>query len=342
MGMTNGNMILLAREARGFSQHELADKIGMSKANVGKIENGDTSIKEQYLELIADATNFPVSFFKQENRIYPEHLIYRKREKVSAGLLTPINAKVNIIRFHIQYLLRTLNIQNPQLPIFEVTDMDTPQIIAQKVRAIWKIDKPVIEGVVKLVEKNGIAITSFNFNTERVDSRCVLTETKYPAIIYNKALLGDRQRFSLIYQLGHLIMHTATNINWERDIGHEANLFAAEFLMPEIDIRKDFEKDITLPLLAELKLKWKASMISLLYRADDLGYLTPNQKRYLLQQFNDQKIRRREPLELDVPVEQPSIIRKWISEIKTKQKLDMKDMASVLNMNPAEFIELYG
>jgi Zn-dependent peptidase ImmA (M78 family)/DNA-binding XRE family transcriptional regulator len=341
MGTTNGNMILLAREARGLSQHELADKIGMSKANIGKIENGDTTVKEQFLKLIADATNFPVSFFKQEQKVYPEHLIYRKRAKVSAGLLTPISAKVNIIRFHVQYLLSALNIPNPQLPIFEVTEKNTPQVIAHKVRKAWQIEKPVIDNTVKLLEKNGIAITSFNFGTERVDSRCVLTETKFPIIIYNKALLGDRQRFSLIYQLAHLIMHTATNVNWDRDIGHEANLFAAEFLMPEKEIRKDFENDITLPLLAQLKLKWKASMISLLYRADDLGYLTPNQKRYLLQQFNDQKIRRREPLELDMPVEQPALIRKWISDIKARQKLDVKGIASLLNLNTDEFIELY-
>jgi len=341
MATTNGNMILLAREIRGFSQQELAERIGMSKANIGKIENGDTTVKEPFLELIAEATNFPVSFFKQENKVYPEHLIYRKREKVSAGLLTPINAKVNIIRFHVQYLLKTLDIPNPQLPLFEVTEKDTPQIIAHKVRKAWRIEKPLINDTVKLLEKNGIAIASFNFGTERVDSRCVLTETKFPIIIYNKAMLGDRQRFSLAYQLGHLVMHTAANVNWERDIAHEANLFAAEFLMPESEIRKDFENDITLPLLAELKLKWKASMISLLYRADDLGYLTPNQKRYLVQQFNDQKIRRREPLELDVPVEQPSLIRKWISEIKAKQKLDMKGMASLLHLNPNEFIELY-
>jgi len=238
--------------------------------------------------------------------------------------------------------LKGLNIHNPELPNFEVTERNTPSIIAQKVRKAWKIDNPVIDNAVTLLEKNGIPIASFNFGTERVDSRCVLTETKLPVIICNRSLLGDRQRFSLIFQLGHLIMHTATNVNWERDIAHEANLFAAEFLMPEKEIRKDFENDITLPLLAELKLKWKASMISLLYRADDLGYLTPNQKRYLIQQFNEQKMRRREPLELDVPLEQPSLIRKWISEIKTKQKLDMKGMASLLHLNPNEFIELYG
>lgn len=338
----NQKMITLARESRGISQTELATRIDMSSGNLSRIENSEIGFTEEIIEQIANETRYPISFFGQHGEIFPEHLIYRKREKVAQSLLTVINARVNVIRLHIQHLVKTLNIANPQLPNYEVTETDTPQLIANKVRRTWKVDKGVIEDTVKLIEGKGIAITSFDFGTERVDSRCVLTESKYPIIFYNRALLGDRQRFSIAYQLGHLVMHTAFKIAWDRDTAHEANLFAAEFLMPERDIRKDFEKGITLPLLAELKQKWKVSMISLLYRADDLGYLTPNQKRYLIQQFNEQKLRRREPLELDVPVEKPSLIRKWISEMKAKQKFDTKEIAAHLHLNPDEFIELYG
>lgn len=342
MKSINQKMITLARESRGISQSGLATRIDMSSGNLSKIENSDIGVTEDIIEQIAKETNYPTSFFAQQEDVFPEHLIYRKREKVTQSLLTIINAKGNIIRLQLQHLLKILNVESLELPNFEVTETNTPQTIAQKVRKAWRLEKGIIEDTIKLLENNGIIIAAFEFGTERVDSRCILTETKYPIIIYNKSLLGDRQRYSIIFQLGHLIMHTAFKIGRDRDIAHEANLFTAEFLMPEKDIRKDFENGITLPLLAELKGKWKVSMISLLYRADDLGYLTPNQKRYLIQQFNEQKLRRREPLELDVPTEKPSLIRKWISEIKTKQKLDMKGMASILHMNPDEFIELYG
>ncbi len=335
-------LIVLARESRGMSQLDLANKIGMSQQNMGKIESGDIGIKEDVLESISNITQYPVSFFRQENEVYPEHLVYRKREKVAQSLLTPINAKANIARFNIQFLLDNLNSEKPDLPFIEVSEKDTPIVIAQKVRRIWKLDKPVIENVTSLLESKGILVTSFDFATERVDSRCVLTMTKHPIIIFNQTLLGDRQRFSLAYQLGHLLMHTAFKLSFDQDIAHEANLFAAEFLMPEKDIRKDFDNGITLPLLAELKHKWKASMISLLYRADDLGYLTPNQKRYLVQQFNEQKLRRREPIELDIPIEKPHLVRKLISDIKAKRKLDTKEIASLFHLNTDEFIELYG
>jgi Zn-dependent peptidase ImmA (M78 family)/DNA-binding XRE family transcriptional regulator len=335
------NMIVLAREAKGLTQIELAEKIGMSNTNVSKMEKGEINVSEETISAIAAATNFPVSFFKQETEIYPEYLAYRRRDNVAQKLITPINAKVNILKFNVQCLIKELKIENPAIPQYEVSEADSPATIAQKVRKAWKINAPVIEHFIPLLEQKGIAIISFDFETERVDSRCIKTENNYPVIIFNRSLLGDRQRFSLAYQLGHIIMHTFYDVDWERDITHEANLFASEFLMPEKDIRKDFESGISFVQLAQLKKKWKVSMISILYRADDLGYLTANQKKYLLQQFNEQKMRRREPKELDVAVEKPTLVRKWIYEIKAKKKLDVKEMALMLNLNIDEFIEFY-
>ena len=63
--------------------------------------------------------------------------------------------------------------------------------------------------------------------------------------------------------------------------------------MPPKDIKEDFKPGISIPLLGELIRQWKVSRIALLYRADDLGLLSPNQKRYLVQQFNQLKLRRR-------------------------------------------------
>ena len=100
----------------------------------------------------------------------------------------------------------------------------------------------------------------------------MFTDEKHPILFQNRSLLGNRLRYSLAYELGQLVMHTRSVVPPERDVAKEANEFAAAFLMPENDIITDFEEGVTLNLLAKLKTKWKVSMISLLYRADDLGY----------------------------------------------------------------------
>jgi Zn-dependent peptidase ImmA (M78 family) len=137
-------------------------------------------------------------------------------------------------------------------------------------------------------------------------------------------------------------MHTFCTVPHERDINHEANLFAAEFLMPAKDILKDLKDGITLPLLGELKRKWKVSMIALLYRADDLGLLTVNQKRYLVQQFNDQKIRRREPQQLDVPKENPQGMRRLLADYMKKHKLNLSHICTILAMEHTDYLDYYG
>lgn len=331
----------MAREARGINQGELAGMLDLTNAYMSKIERGDAVLTPDNLAKVAVATRFPQSFFFQAGDIIAENLSFRKRETVAQKLITPITAKANIIRLQAQFLTEQLGIKHEHLPAIEVTDEASPAEIAKEVRKKWRVKFPVIDSMTQVLEDHGIAVSTFPFVTERVDSRCLLTDNKQPVIFMNSQMLGDRQRFSLAFELGHLVMHTFFPVPLERSINHEANQFAAEFLMPEDDIRKDFKGDITVPLLGELKRKWKVSMIALLYRADDLGFTTPNQKKYLLQQFNQLQIRRREPVELDVPLEQPKLLRRWVAELKDKMKLNTAQMAELLHLNTDDFIELY-
>ena len=337
----NPTMVTLAREARGITQQELAERLNTQKAFISKIEHGDLGVSQTLLESISKATSYPINFFYQPGTILPMNLSYRKRKKVPAKLITPIEAKINIIRNNIQFLTRSLNKQAPLIPTYKVTEENTPQLIAKQIRQSLNLQKPVIENLVKVLEAQGIIISCFEFGSERVDSRSILTDDQFPIIFLNKSHLGDRLRFSLAFELGHLVMHTYSTVPLEREINHEANLFAAELLMPSEVIKQDFKDGVTLPLLAQLKRKWKVSMISLLYRADDLGLLTPNQKRYLIQQFNQAKIRRREPMELDVDKEQPQLIHQMMVELCNQQNMTFPEAMQLLALEIDDYMELY-
>ncbi len=337
----NPTMVTLAREARGITQQELAERLNTQKAFISKIEHGDLGVSETLLESISRATSYPINFFYQPGTILPMNLSYRKRKKVPAKVITPIEAKINIVRNNIQFLTRSLNKLAPLIPTYKVTEENTPQLIAKQIRQSLNLQKPVIENLVKVLEAQGIIISCFEFGSERVDSRSILTDDQFPIIFLNKSHLGDRLRFSLAFELGHLVMHTYSTVPLEREINHEANLFAAELLMPSETIIQDFKDGVTLPLLAQLKRKWKVSMISLLYRADDLGLLTPNQKRYLIQQFNQAKIRRREPVELDVAKEQPQLIHQMVVELCNQQNMTFPDAMRLLALEIDDYMELY-
>jgi Zn-dependent peptidase ImmA (M78 family) len=283
-----------------------------------------------------------LQFFSQHSKVIPVNLAYRKREKVHLKLLIPIEAKMNVIRNHVHFLTRALDKVMPQLPVLEVTEEKTPTVIASMVRKLWNIEKGVIENLSAILENQGIIISSFEFGTERVDSRSMFTDDKYPIVFLNRSLLGDRLRYSLAYELGQLIMHTHSVIPGDRDISREANEFASAFLMPEEDILEDYREGVTLNLLAKLKTKWKVSMISLLYRADDLELITPNQKRYLIQQFNQQNIRRREPIELDVPVENATLLKKLIKQYISEYEISHPQMAAIFAIPFEDYLDYYG
>jgi len=337
----NTAMLILARESRGLSQAQLAEAIGMSATNLSKIERAEIGINDDNLHKIATLTGYPLPFFTQKGQISPEYLSYRKREVVAQKLLNPVNAKANIIRLQVQQLAHLLHKTAPFLPKMPVNEQNSPQNAAKQLRQQWQVGAGAINNLTWLIESHGILIAQFDFNTPRIDSRTMLTDDKQPIIFTNSSLLADRQRFSLAYELGQLVMHSFVPVTIDQDISHEANLFAAELLMPEADIRPDFEQGITIPVLAQLKTKWKVSMISLLYRSDDLGYLTPNQKRYLLQQFNSLNIRRREPMELDIEPEQPMLLRQWANTLQKNLLLNTQQIATLLCLSTEDYLEQY-
>ena len=55
-------------------------------------------------------------FFYQPGTILSKNLSFRKRETVAQKLITRINAQVNIIRRHIQFLTIALNKTIPSFP----------------------------------------------------------------------------------------------------------------------------------------------------------------------------------------------------------------------------------
>ncbi len=325
-----------------MTQQELASKLRVHKANISRLENGGSVVSEAVLHAIAEATGYPRQFFFKTGSPVPVHLSYRKRQNVPAKLITPIEAHINIIRQHVQELTSVLGKVKPKIPAIEIGAEITPSHAAAMVRQLWGIRNPVVDSMTKVLERQGILVSAFDFETERVDSRSIFTEDGYPVVFFNSRLLGDRLRYSLAFELAQLVLHTNTSVSPERDIGREANEFAAEFLMPSEAIGKDFQHGISLPLLGELKRKWKVSMIALLYRADDLGFLTSNQRRYLLQQFNERKIRRREPLELDIDIEYPTLLKAYLEEYRSMLNLTDPEFIQHLAIPVSDFMKYYG
>ncbi|MFL5763872.1 MAG: helix-turn-helix domain-containing protein [Bacteroidia bacterium] len=336
----NPHMITIARESRGYTHLELSEIIQISKSTAWRLEQDNPAATEETLSKLSNTLHYPVSFFFQQGEVLPMSLSYRRSDVVSAKLLSQIEANINIYRLNLEQLLSAMQWKETDLPVLDVSKYGSPQECAKQLRKLWKIEKGAINNVSEILEKNKILLIKSDFGTELVDGRFVMASKKFPVIVTNKSMLGDRQRFTLAYQIGMLVMHLHTSPAFNRDLSHEANLFAAELLMPAKDITGDLQ-ELGLPKLAELKKKWKVSMQALVYRANDLEIISDNNKRYLLQQFNQQNIRRREPPELDIPTEQYKLVRDLMTQYRTKQKLSVAKMADFLHLEQEDFLQRY-
>src|SRR5437588_8946588 len=276
----NPNMVILAREARGLSQRELADSLGVTQGRISKIEMGLLPVPADLLETLSRILDYPGHFFFQEGSLVGvgmTEIFHRKRQDVPKKILGKAYAQMDIRHRHIATLLRAVEIpcNVPRLDIDEYGSRADE--IARILRERWRLPRGPILDLTKTVEDAGIVVIPVDFETPRIDAISRWIPGLPPLFFVNRDIPKDRYRFSLTHELGHVVMHALPNA----DIEKQANQFAAEFLLPERDIRADLS-NLDLAKLAILKRYWKVSMAAILHRAEEIGAITANQAPYLL------------------------------------------------------------
>ena len=305
----NPEMLIVARDYRGYSQTKAAKMCGISQAKYSKIENGITLPSEQVIDAFDSAFKFPKKFFFKNARAIGApmsfHEIYRKPKSVNVKSLSQVSADLNIRMFCLSSLLKSVDLE-PELtlPEYDADDYNgSGAEIARMVRRTWLIPDGPIRNLTDIVERAGIIVFPCFLPASRVDGVTINTHGLPPIIFLNEGASADRLRFSLAHELGHVIMHRQMSHTMEV----EANEFAAELLMPEREMMAEFSNKIDIKELARLKRIRKTSMAALLYRAKTIGKLTNNQSAYLYRQMAP--YRAREPESTQFEKETPNTLR---------------------------------
>jgi Zn-dependent peptidase ImmA (M78 family) len=193
----------------------------------------------------------------------------------------------------------------------------TPEVAAQHVRHLFGIgaEQP-ISNLIDLVERIGVTALALPIDLAKIDafSTWLTTVAKRPIIAACRNKPGDRLRFNVGHELGHLVLHG--ELSRLRPGEHQqADRFAAELLMPGTSMRKEIETPVTLSRIAPLKLRWGVSVQALVRRAYDLGIIANRQYRYLFEQLSARGWRTNEPPNLAVAQERPRSLRKMAEVI---------------------------
>jgi Zn-dependent peptidase ImmA (M78 family)/transcriptional regulator with XRE-family HTH domain len=337
----NPVMLRVAREARGYTLTQLADLAGVTKATLARVEDGSREASGELLARLSDTLRYPEEFFAQHETVYgfePTQLFHRKRRSVPIRTLSTIHAQANIIRWNLQRMLRRVELPDSTMPVINIEEYDGgPDDVARVVRAKWQVPEGPVRNLTEVIEAAVGIVIPFAFGTDHIDAIGMWPFGMPPLFFVDLTKPGDRLRFTLCHELGHIVMHRDY---LEPDMEKQADLFAAEFLMPAHHIKHELDWP-SLSSVAALKPRWKVSMAALIKRAADLGATSDRHARSLWSQMSAAGYRRREPRELDVSVETPRIYREIVDLYYRDLGRDVAALSRALRLMPEEAENLY-
>ncbi len=337
----NPEMIVLARQSRGYTQAELAKRVPMTPGWLSMVESGIREIPYEKLAIVARELDYPVSFFYKSDRVLGagvNEVFHRSRSKIPVKARDKDQAWCEITRQNLAALLKGVDLGDIQVPQYDLYEFDgNVGDIARAVRAKWQLPSGPVRNVVKVVEEAGAIVIPMDFESALVDATSRWPSGMPPLIYMGLGFPSDRVRFSVCHELGHLVMHQNGPNPYQED---QANKFAAEFLMPEREI-KPMLMGLTIPKLLTLKSYWKTSMQALLMRAKDTGMISDRHYRALWTEMGRSGYRTREPAETDIPKEQPRLLQEIIGVYSGQMGYSVKDLAVLFDLHENEVCRLY-
>ncbi|MCE2400064.1 XRE family transcriptional regulator [Candidatus Poribacteria bacterium] len=263
----NPEILKWARERSGYSEEAAAKALNKNKSFIIECESGDRALTYVQLETLADKYKRPVALFflpdPPEEPIFEENVTLRStdvkklkprtlflfRQAYSRQLsLMELNNQKNpsedLIYRDLQLLPSDITLNNQNA--FELAEKSRAYLdISVEMQSNWENEKIALENWRYHIQEKGIFVFKDAFKDELVDGFCLMHE-EFPVIYLNNSRPSVRQIFTLIHELGHVLVgkngitpDIIGSIKIESaDLESFCNQFASEFLVPT----KDFEK----------------------------------------------------------------------------------------------------
>ncbi|PVU82930.1 hypothetical protein DDP54_07835 [Cellulomonas sp. WB94] len=331
-------MLVLVRDAKGLSQRELATLADVNQSTISKAENGLAELKGDTLRHVAHALDCPVELLTHPTPqlgLDVSCLHNRRRSsRLTAVAKNKIQALAHLSRLSIEQIMDGQPVTPVTLPRVAQLDAPDPVEIAAIVREHLRLPAGPVKDLVGALENAGVVVFERPLGSTAQDAVSSWPQTpgRVPMLVVNGGLSGDRQRFTIAHELGHLVMHRLPGDDQEA----QADLFAASLLAPPEEIRPDLAGLTTAQFrrLVELKPKWGMSIAALIRRAYDIDEISDRQYREFQLRLNRLGWKTSEPIE--VPPEHPTTLHNLLqSRLRSGQAVT--DLARTALMTEQSF-----
>jgi Zn-dependent peptidase ImmA (M78 family)/DNA-binding XRE family transcriptional regulator len=297
----------LARRGAGLSLRALAERMGhaVSAQALGKYERGEMMPSSPVLMRLAAALDVPESYLLSGNHLQLRDVEFRKHAVTGAKRLAHLRAQV------MSAAERYLEVEDALAPAaagwepprgfpYRVAEPGDAESAAGRLRAAWKLGEDAIPGLAELVEERGAKVLVLDLD-ETISGMTAKArrgaDGEVPIIVLNRRHPGERQRFTLAHELGHLLLEPLGSADSEK----ACHRFAGAFLVPAGSLRAEVGRirhSISLGELVRLKALFLVSMQCLVYRMRDLAIISPAVAGRLFREMSRLGYRKAEPLPL--------------------------------------------
>lgn len=303
-----------ARMAAGLSLRDLAAQVGLSAMAISKYERGEIKPSSDVLLRLSKALGVRVEYFFRQVEVDLEGVDYRKHaqlpkrdeQRVLADVKERIERWVELESLIPSSWPKAFKVP-AKLP-GKIESMQEIDDCAWTVRQAWNLGSDPILDLVEEMEEEGIKVVLVDYDADKKFDGLSASVRGAPVIVVGRDWPGDRQRFTLAHELGHLILEGRL-AGAVAKMGEEkaCDRFASAFLVPGAEILKALGNSrswLEPRELYLLKHDWGLSMNAWLYRAQALGILNQASAGKMWRYFKMQGWRVTEPGE-PYPKENP-------------------------------------
>ena len=269
---------------RRMTQAALAERVGVSRVALGKIERGVVLPRAGTLAALATALDVPVRDLV--TRIGPLRSIRFRAHSTMYGreqTLAEVSRWLEAYFWLETQLDESRNFQFEELAAESGSRSPIEMARAARKKAELEAETPV-SNICRLLENCGVKVLLLDKKRDSFFGLSVGKEDGGPAVVVNvwERISVERWIFTAAHELGHLLLHPcefdreATDL--PPDTEREADQFASEFLMPHLAFEEEWKATRGRPLVDRVltvKRFFRVSYQTVLYRLVQADYAGP-------------------------------------------------------------------
>lgn len=290
-----GSRIKQGRLAAGLSMRELAQAVGLSAMAISKYEHDQIKPSSETMLRLGKALGVRTEYFFRQPGFELTEVDFRKHSKLSAQdeakALEDVREKLERW-FELESVIPVTwpkGFALPQGLPDRVDSYEAVEMLADRLRLAWQLGTGPIRNLIDKMEEEGIKVILTPHDGGKKFDGLVAKANGHTVIVVGQDWPGDRQRFTLAHELGHLVLHGRLALGLDEE--RACNRFAGAFLVPRDEVIRllGASRSWLEPReLYLLKHEWGLSMNGWLYRAQDLGILNRSVARRLWEFFAQQ------------------------------------------------------